>query len=124
MNRLLPLVCLSLATVPALAQQLPIPPLRSPGEQMRSFLLANWSGQVITAAEANMTDGKHRVLIYAPLQPGHAQRIVLPRKECLDSVVVYLNDGQSLRANHMDDCKDTPIEVARGKISLASNPRR
>jgi hypothetical protein len=112
------LVCLTLAAGPALAQQYPAAPLRSPGEQMRSFSLKNESGQVVTSAQAHMTDGKNRVLTYEPVQPNQAREIVVPRKECLDSIAVQLNNGRTLRANHMKSCKETQIVVGDAGIGM------
>ncbi|HUN42675.1 MAG TPA: hypothetical protein VMU81_20460 [Acetobacteraceae bacterium] len=116
---LLPIALVLLAT-PALAQQLPAAPLRAPGA-MRSFSLTNRSGEVIVSAEAKMTNGKQRVLTYAPIQRNQAREIVVPRQECLDSVAVHLNNGQTLRAAHMNDCKATKIIVGRTGIGVASN---
>ncbi|MGA3401928.1 MAG: hypothetical protein ABSC95_22160 [Acetobacteraceae bacterium] len=125
MVRLLPLVCLVLTAGPALAQQFPTAPLRSPKEQMRSFSLKNESGQVVTSAQAHMTDGKNRVLSYAPVQPNQARKIVVPRQECLDSMMVSLNNGRTLRADHMNDCTATQIVVGDTGIGTPStvNPR-
>ena len=78
---------------------------------MRSFSLKNESGQVLTSAQAHMTDGKNRVLTYASVQPNQAREIVVPRQECLDSLVVQLNNGRTLRAGHLNDCKATQIVV-------------
>jgi hypothetical protein len=121
MSRFLLLVCFTLVSAPALAQQHPAAPLRSPGEQMRSFSLTNRSGDVITAAEAKMTDGKRRVLTYAPVQPNQAREIVVPRQECLASLTVRLNNGRTLRAAHLDDCKATQIVVGTQGIGIGSN---
>ncbi len=121
MLRTLPLAALLLAASPTLAQQFPAAPLRTPGQQMRSFSLTNESGQVVTSAQAHMTDGKDRVLTYEPIQRNQAREIVVPRQECLDSVVVHLNNGQTLRAGHMNDCKATKIVVGKTGIGIASN---
>jgi len=121
MPRPLLLLGLVLVSAPALAQQFPAAPLRSPGEQMRSFSLTNQSGQVITSAQAQMTDGKKRVLTYAPIQRNQAREIVVPRQECLDQVVVHLNNGQTLHADHMNDCKATKIVVGQAGIGMQSN---
>jgi hypothetical protein len=120
------LLCLTLAAIPALAQEFPAAPLRSPGEQMRSFSLTNESGQVVTSAQAHMTDGKNRVLTYAPVQPNHAREIVVPREECLGSLAVHLNNGRTLRADHMNDCKATQILVGEAGLGVRSrvNPRQ
>jgi hypothetical protein len=112
---------LLVGTVPALAQQFPAAPLRSQGEQMRSFSLKNESGQVITSAQAHMTNGKNRVLTYEPVQPNQAREIVVPRNECLDSLTIHLNDGRTFHADHMNDCKETKILVGNRGIGLASN---
>jgi hypothetical protein len=126
MRLLLPLAGLLLAATPALAQQFPAAPLRSKGEQVRAFSLKNESGQVVTSAQAHMTDGKRRVLTYEPVQPNEAREIVVPRNECIDAVTVQLNDGRTLRANHMNDCKETKIVVGKAGIDVQSNtnPRR
>lgn len=115
------LLLLTLAAVPALAQQFPAAPLRSPGEQMRSFSLKNESGQVVTSAQAHMTDGKNRVLTYASLQPNQAREIVVPRRECLDSLAVQLNNGRTLRAGHLNDCNATQIVVGEAGLGVQSN---
>ncbi|HUB13996.1 MAG TPA: hypothetical protein VMB34_18750 [Acetobacteraceae bacterium] len=114
-------VWLMLAGGSALAQQLPAAPLGSPGQQMRSLSLTNQSGQVITSAEAQMTDGRKRVLTYAPIERNQARAIVVPRQECLDSVEVHLNNGQTLRASHLHDCKATKIVVGTAGIRLNAN---
>jgi len=119
--RTLLLPCLTLAAVPAFAQQFPAAPLRSPGEQMRSFLLRNESGQLVTSAQAHMTDGKNRVLTYAPVQPNQAREIVVPREECLDSVAVQLNNGRMLRVDHMNDCKGTQILVGEAGLGVQTS---
>jgi hypothetical protein len=121
MPRVLLLTCVLLAAGPALAQQFPAAPLRSPGEQMRSFSLKNESHQAVTSAQAHMTDGQNRVLTYEPVQPNQAREIVVPRKECLDAVIVHLNDGRTLRADHMNDCKATQIVVGDAGIGMQSN---
>ena len=113
--------CLAARREPDVAQQFPAAPLRTPGEQMRSFSLTNESGQVVTSAQAHMTDGKDRVLTYEPIQRNQAREIVVPRQECLDSVVVHLNNGRTLRAEHMNDCKATKIVVGKTGIGIASN---
>jgi hypothetical protein len=72
-----------------------------------------------------MTDGKNRVLSYAPVQPNQARKIVVPRQECLDSMMVSLNNGRTLRADHMNDCTATQIVVGDTGIGTPStvNPR-
>ena len=123
MWRLLVVVGLVLVSGPALEQQYPAAPLRSPGEQMRSSSLKNESREVVTSAEAHMTDGKDRVLTYAPVQPSRAKEIMVPWAECLDSVAVQLNNGRTLRADHMNDCKATQIVVGDAGIGTQSNAR-
>ncbi len=123
MLRLLPVVYLVLSAGPALAQQFPAAPLRAPGEQMRSFSLKNESKDVVTSAQAHMTDGKDRVLTYAPVQPNETKEIVVPRAECLDSVAVHLNNGHTLRADHMNDCKAAQVVVGDAGIGTQSNAR-
>ncbi|HUB45998.1 MAG TPA: hypothetical protein VMB73_13510 [Acetobacteraceae bacterium] len=114
-------VCLVLIAAPALAQQLPVAPLGSPGEQMRRFLLANQSGQTIVSAEAWMTDGEKRVLTYAPIPRNQARWIVIPRQECLDSMVVKLDNGLTQRAKHMNNCKAIKIVVGQARIVITPN---
>lgn len=121
MSRLILLTAVLLCATPTLAQQFPAAPLRSAGEQMRSFSMTNQSGQVVTSAVAHMTDGKTRVLTYAPVQPNQAREIVVPRNECLDSLTVHLNDGRTLNAAHMNDCKATKILVGAAGIGTQSN---
>ena len=121
MSRLLLVISVLLAAAPAMAQQHPAAPLRSQGERMRSFSLINRSGQVVTAAQAHMTDGKDRVLTYAPIQPNEAREIVVPASECLDAVTVHLNDGRTLRGAHLNDCKLTKIVVGHSGIGTNSN---
>ncbi len=122
MSRLLPAVCLLLTAGAAQAQQFPAAPVRTPGEQMRSFLLKNESGEVLTSAQAHMTDGQNRVLTYEPVQPNQAREIVVPRKECLDSLAIHLNNGRTLRADHMNDCKATQIVVGDAGVRANVNP--
>ncbi|HTW69098.1 MAG TPA: hypothetical protein VME47_04350 [Acetobacteraceae bacterium] len=121
MPRTLLMIALVLSAAPALAQQFPAAPVRSPGQPVRSFSLTNQSGQVIVSAQAKMSDGKQRVLTYAPIQRNQAREIVVPRQECLDSMAVHLNDGQTLRAVHMNDCNGTKIIVGPTGIRIASN---
>lgn len=121
MMRLVLPVGLMLIAAPALAQQLPVAPLGSPGQQMRRFLLTNQSGQVIVSAEARMTDGKKRVLTYAPLPRNQARWIVVPRQECLDSMVVHLNNGLTQHADHLNDCKAAKIVVEQTRIVIPAN---
>lgn len=121
MLRPLPFACMVLLAGPALAQQFPAAPLRSKGEQMRSFSMKNQSGQVITSAEAHMTDGKTRVLTYAPVQPNEAREIVVPRQECLAGLTVHLNNGKILHATKLNDCKSTKVFVGAQGIGIGSN---
>ena len=121
MVRLLPVLCLAMAVYPAFAQQRPAAPLTPNGEQMRAFSLRNQSHQPITSAEAHMTDGKDRVLTYAPVQPNQARQIVVPRQECVDSVTVHLNIGKTLHADHLQDCRATQIMVGDAGIGVQSN---
>jgi len=121
MPRPLLVLGLALLAAPALAQQFPAAPLRTPGEPMRAFSLTNRSGQVITSAQARMSDGKQRVLTYAPIQRDQAREIVVPRRECLNAMIVHLNNGQTLHADHMNDCDAARIIVGRAGIGVASN---
>lgn len=120
MLRSLPIIFI-LSAVPALAQQHPAAPLTPSAAQMRSFSMKNQSGEVITSAEARMTDGKTRVLTYAPVQPNEAREIVVPRQECLAALTVHLNNGKTLRAGHLRDCKETKIFVGAHGIGIGSN---
>jgi hypothetical protein len=119
--RALPLIFFTLVAAPAFAQQFPAAPLQSPGEQVRTFWFKNESGQVIMSVQAHMTDGKNRVLTYAPVEPTQAREIVVPREECIDSMAVHLNNGRTLRADHMNDCKATQIVVGEAGIGVQSN---
>ena len=121
MLRPLIVTAVMLIAAPALAQRFPAAPLRTPGEQVRSFALTNRSGDVIVSVEAKMTDGTRRVLTYAPIQRNEVREIVVPRQECLDSMAVHLNNGKTLRAVHMKDCKATRITVGRTGIGTATN---
>jgi hypothetical protein len=121
MPRPLLLMAAMLIGVPALAQQLPVVPLRSPKDQVWRFLLTNQSGQVIVSALAQMTDGKKRVLTYSPLPRKEARWIVVPKQECLDSLVVHLNDGETLRADHMNDCTAGKIVVGPARVVVVSS---
>ena len=120
MPRPLVLAALLLIATPAMAQIHPSVPLGPSGEQARSFSLKNMSHQAVVFARARMTDGKARALTYSPIQPGEAREIVVPRKECLAEVVVQLNNGRSLKASNLDDCRSNQLIVHDGGIDVLS----
>jgi len=114
-----------LLATPAMAQLHPSAPLGPSGQQVRSFSLKNMSHQAIVFARAKMTDGKTRALTYSPVEPGEAREIVVPRKECLAEVTVHLNDGRSLKAPHLDDCRSNQLIVGdKGIDVLSANVQR
>ena len=106
------------SSAPALAQ--PMPPGPAPA-QSRAFSLKNMTGQVITSAQARTTDGNTRVLSHEPLQPNESRQIIVPRNACLDSVIVHLNDGRTLKAENMDDCRSNQLVVGEQGINVLSS---
>lgn len=120
MPRLPLLAVLLLFAGPAMAQKYPAAPLSPSGEQSRSFSLRNMSHQPIVFARATMTDGKSRPLTYSPIEPGEAREVVVPRKACLASVLVQLNDGQTLKARHLNDCRSNQLIVGDHGIDVLS----
>ena len=80
------------------------------------------SRQAIVFARAYMTNGKSRALTYSPIAPGDARQVVVPRKDCLASVSVQLNDGRTLKAAHLHDCRSNQLIVSDHGIDvLAAN---
>ena len=112
---------LLLVAGPAAAQLRPAAPLAPSGEQSRSFSLKNTSQHAVTRADAHMTDGQTRKLTDDRLQPQQSRQIVVPRSECLDSIDVSLDNGRSLRAENLNDCRDTQIVVTDNGIDTGSN---
>ena len=108
-----------LIAAPAMAQLHPSAPLGPSGQQVRSFSLKNMSHQPIVF-RAKMTDGQIRALTYSPVQPGQAREIVVPRKECLAEVTVQLNDGRSLKAPNLNDCRSNQLIVGDKGIDVLS----
>lgn len=120
MLRVLLFAGLLLSAAPALAQQYPAVPLGPSGEQSRSFSLENMSHHAIVSARAYMTNGRSRVLTHAPVEPGEAREVVVPRKDCLARVTVQLNNGRSLQANHLNDCRSNQLIVGDQGINILS----
>ena len=107
-------------SVGAYAQTYPAAPLSPKGEQARSLSLRNMSGQVITSAQAHMTDGSNRVLTHETVQPNQAREIVVPRNACLEGVTVHLNNGSTLKADKLNDCRSSLIVVGGEGIDVRS----
>lgn len=78
------------------------------------------SGRTIVSARAFMTNGHSRVLTHAPLRPGQAREVVVPRRECLSAVSVQLNNGHTLKATHLDDCRSNQLVVGNQGIDVFS----
>ncbi|HET8997707.1 MAG TPA: hypothetical protein VFN42_13650 [Acetobacteraceae bacterium] len=114
------LAALLLFATPALAQVRPSAPLGPSGQNVRSFSLKNMSHAPVVFARARMTDGKIRALTYSPIQPGEARQIVVPRKECLADVVVKLNNGRTLKAPNLNDCRSNQLVVRDRGINVLS----
>jgi hypothetical protein len=112
------LAVLLLAAAPAWAQQYPAAPLSPNGEQARAFSLKNMSHQPVVSARAFMTDGQTRVLTHSPIEPGQAREVVVPRKDCLKAVSVQLNNGRSLKADHLNDCRSNLLIVGDNGIDV------
>ena len=106
--------------VAANAQTYPAAPLSPNGEQARSLSLKNTSGQTITSAQAQMTDGSSRVLTHEPLQPNQAREVVVPRKACLQGVTVHLTNGRTFKADSLNDCRSSEIIVGGEGINVRS----
>lgn len=115
------LAALLLFATPALAQIRPSAPLGPSGQDVRSFSMKNMSHAPIVFARARMTDGKIRALTYSPVQPGQAREIIVPRKECLAEVVVQLNDGRTLKAPNLNDCRSNQLVVGDRGINVLSS---
>ncbi len=78
------------------------------------------SHQAIVFARAYMTNGKSRALTYSPIEPGEAREVVVPRKDCLSSVSVQLNNGRTLKAAHLNDCRSNQLIVGDQGIDVLS----
>lgn len=118
MSRVALLAALLLVTGPAWAQQYPAAPLGPSGEQARAFSLKNMSHQAIVSAKAFMTDGQSRVLTHSPIEPGQSREVVVPRKDCISAVSVQLNNGRSLKAENLDDCRSNQMIVGDQGIDI------
>lgn len=112
------LAALLLAAAPAWAQQYPAAPLSPNGEQARAFSLKNMAHDPVVSARATMTDGQTRVLTHEPIQPGQARQVVVPRKDCLAKVSVQLNNGRTLKAEHLNDCRSNLLIVGDKGIDV------
>ena len=124
---------LSLAAPMALAQS-PAPgaggvsagqsPPAPADSNIRGFTLRNLSGKTITAAHAHLTnDATDLIATQSPLRSQQARPFGARGKACLDSVSVTFRDGQTLNADHLNDCETQTVVVRADKITLATSAR-
>ena len=97
----------------------------APGDSnIRGFTLRNLSGKTITAAHAHLTnDATDLIASQTPLRSQQARPFGARGKACLDSVSVTFRDGQTLNADHLNDCEAQTVVVRADKITLASSAR-
>ena len=112
-----------LIAAPAAAQQEGAGGRGAEGRQnLRTYIISNDSEKVISEIWLGSTNGGKE--LYAnkdKLRPNHAANLRVAREECLAEVRVNFEDGSTLRAEGLNECKLTRIAVSNAKIELQTS---
>jgi hypothetical protein len=122
MFRLLPLsgCCLGVLVAglgPALAQVRNMPNATTAAAASQ-IVLKNLSGETITQARVQTTQGHAWDMGAGGLTSNQATQVAVPARECIDSVEVALESGRKLRAGGLNACNETQIVVGTDHISI------
>jgi hypothetical protein len=106
------------AAAPALAAQQPPAASLYHQEDSRSISIQNWSGQPVTAAQVQTTDGHTWDIGKGVIPQNQAKEIIVPAQECIANVRVTLQDGRTLGISRANACRNTQVVVRDNGISI------
>ena len=117
MRRLLPLAVLLAGTIPAFGAP---PPAASLYHQQdsRSIAIENWSGQPITTARVQTTDGHVWTLAKGTIPQNQAKEIVVPAHDCIAGLHITLKDGRTFADTGLHECQNTQIVVRANRVTI------
>ncbi len=106
------------AAAPALAAQQPPAASLYHQEDSRSISIQNWSGQPVTAAQVQTTDGHTWDIGKGVIPQNQAKEIIVPAQDCIANVRVTLQDGRTLGISRANACRNTQIVVRAESLSI------
>ena len=89
---------------------------------LRTYIISNDSQKVIAEVWLGSTNGgKELYSNNDQIRPNQAANLRVGREECLAEVRVRFEDGSTLRADGLNECKLTRIAVSNAKIELQTS---
>jgi hypothetical protein len=120
------LAILALAAVPASAQAPnqtgTSPPPAGQATKLHNYTLRNMATKPIESATIHMTTATDADLTTkSRVMPSSAQSFSANNAGCIDSIAVTFAGGATLRADKLNDCKQSTIVVRDNKIDLTDS---
>ncbi len=112
-----PLAILAFAA-PALAGNMPNAANLSTQQDSRAITLQNLTGEKITQAHVQTTDGRVWNIGHGAIEDNHASEVIVPARDCLASVTVQLDNGRTLQSTELHSCNSTKVVVRKDAISI------
>jgi hypothetical protein len=103
---------------PARAQTRDVPNATT-AETASQIALKNLSGEAITRARIRTKQGHEwDMSAGGGLANNQATQVVVPARECIDSVEVLLKSGRKMQASNLNSCNETQVVVSNDSISI------